>query len=195
MPGEKNDINIMNSSPLFNEIPTGQWPPFRPSTTVQGVELSWYYFLVDGIYPKFRFFMTTFNNPRNLKEKFYGKHQEGARKSVERVFGVLFKRFGILYRPCRIWHMEEMTTAATACVIIHNMIVSQRRDKYNGTQNIRLPKDDTRMPTEVLLVRMPHTCYEQAKFWRAHFDDCEDIAQHMLLKNALVDHIWAAIGE
>jgi hypothetical protein len=87
-----------------------------------------------------------------------------------------------------------MTTAANACVIIHNMIVSQRRDKYNGTQNIRLPEDDTRMPTEVRLVRMPHTCYEQAKFWRAHVDGCEDIAQHMLLKNSLVDHTWAAIG-
>jgi hypothetical protein len=93
-----------------------------------------------------------------------------------------------------MWHKEEMTTAANACVIIHNMIVSQRRDKYKGTQNIRLPEDDTRMPTEVRLVRMPHTCYEQAKFWRAHVDGCEDIAQHMLLKNALVDHIWASRG-
>jgi Plant transposon protein len=89
---------------------------------------------------------------------------------LELYTGVLVKRFGIIYRPCRMWHKEEMTTAGNACVIIHNMIVSQRRDKYKGTQNIRLPEDDTRMPREFRLVHMPHTCYKQAKFWRAHVD-------------------------
>jgi hypothetical protein len=50
-----------------------------------------------------------------------------------------------------MWHKEEMTTAANACVIIYNMIVSHRRHKNKGTQNIRLPEDDTRMPKKFAL--------------------------------------------
>jgi Plant transposon protein len=90
-PGSKNNINILHSSTLFNKIRTGAWPPCRPETVISGMPLTWYYYLTNGIYPRFRFFVPTFSNPRNLKEKLFGKHQEGARKSVERVFGVLFK--------------------------------------------------------------------------------------------------------
>jgi hypothetical protein len=64
------------------------------------------------------------------------------------------------------------------CVIIHNMIVSQRREKYKGTQNVRLPDDDMRMPTEVRLIRGPQNRNEQAQFWREHVDGCEDFEQH-----------------
>jgi Plant transposon protein len=194
MPGAKNDINILNSSPFFKKIRNGQWPPCRPSTNVGGLDISWYYFLVDGIYPKFRFFISNFLNPRNLKEKRFGKQKEGARKSVERVLGILFKRCGIIYRPFPMWHKSDMTIVANACVIIHNMIVSQRREKYKGTQNVRLPEDDMRIPTEVRLICGPQNLNEQAQFWREHVDGCEDIEQQMLLKRVLSDDIWAAKG-
>jgi Plant transposon protein len=92
-PGSTNYLNILHSSTLFNKIRTGAWPPCRPETVISGMRLAWYYYLTDGIYPLFRFFVPASFNPRNLKEKLFGKHQEGARKYVERVFGVPFKRF------------------------------------------------------------------------------------------------------
>jgi hypothetical protein len=91
-------------------------------------------------------------------------------------------------------HKSYMTIVANACVIIHNMIVSQRREKYKATQNVRLPDDDMRMPTEVRLIRGPQNLNEQAHFWRGHVDGCEDIEQHMLIKRVLSDHVWAAKG-
>jgi Plant transposon protein len=63
-PGLKNDINSINYSTLFNKIRTGAWPPFRPETVISSMPLTWYYYLVDGIYPRFRFFVPTFSNPR-----------------------------------------------------------------------------------------------------------------------------------
>jgi Plant transposon protein len=36
MPGSRNDINIMNASPLFQNIRAGSFPPTRPSTKVRG---------------------------------------------------------------------------------------------------------------------------------------------------------------
>jgi Plant transposon protein len=114
-PGSKNEINILHYSTLFKKIRTGAWPPCRPETVISGMPLTWYYYLVDGIYHRFRIFVSTFSNPRNLKENLFGKHQERARKSVERVFGVLFKRFQILYRPSRLWHKSDMLSIVEAC--------------------------------------------------------------------------------
>jgi Plant transposon protein len=101
-PGSKNDINIMNASPLFNDIRAGKWPPCRPQMEVLGFPLSWFYYLAVGMCPRFRISVLTRRQPRSLMAKLFAKHHEGARKSLERVFGVLFKRFGILYRPSRL---------------------------------------------------------------------------------------------
>jgi Plant transposon protein len=54
-PGSKNDINSLHYSTLFNKIRTGAWPPCRPETVISGMPLTWYYYLVDGIYPGFQF--------------------------------------------------------------------------------------------------------------------------------------------
>jgi Plant transposon protein len=51
---------------------------------------------------------------------------------VERVFGVLFKRFNVLYQPSRLHHIEIMRSVVLACVILHNMVVEVRRDGYAG---------------------------------------------------------------
>jgi hypothetical protein len=51
IPGSRNDINIMNVSPLFQSIRAGTLPPARPATNVEVLDLTWCYFLVDAIYP------------------------------------------------------------------------------------------------------------------------------------------------
>jgi Plant transposon protein len=102
IPGSKNNINIMNASALFNVIRAGKWPPCRPQIGVAEFPLSWFYYLADGIHPRFRIFVLTWRQPRTLQEKLFAKHHVGVRKSVKRVFGVLFKKFGIMYRPSRL---------------------------------------------------------------------------------------------
>jgi hypothetical protein len=87
--GSKNDISIMNASTLLYDIRAGKWPPCRPPIEVAGFPPSWFYYLADGMYPRFQIFVLTWRQPRTLIEKLFAKHREGARKFVERVFRVL----------------------------------------------------------------------------------------------------------
>jgi Plant transposon protein len=150
----------LTSSPFFNAIRAGRWPPTRPEATLSEFKLDWFYFLADGIYPRFRIFVPSLPRPQNLKEKLFSKHQEGARKSVERVFGVLFRQFQILYTPSRLWDKEDMTYIVETCCILHNMVVNSRRAQYSGTRKVRIPEEETRIPTGITRIRNPVTLDE-----------------------------------
>jgi Plant transposon protein len=134
---------------------------------------------------------------RQLKKLFCAQ-QEGARKAVERVFGVLFKRFHVLYRPSRLWHIEDMPAIVKTCVILHNMCVEERRMTYTGSRAVRLQVETSEFvdPVEgVKLVSPPESETAACEFWRAHLDGLEDPQQHFALKNALVRHIWSSTGQ
>jgi hypothetical protein len=51
---------------------------------------------------------------------------------VERVFGVLFEQFDVLYQPSRLHHMDSMQKVVRSCVILHNMIFEARSCDYYG---------------------------------------------------------------
>jgi Plant transposon protein len=69
VPGSRNDINIMNMSPLFQLIRAGKWPPGKPQRQVSWLFVDWFYFLGDSIYPRFRIFATIFGNPRTPRDR------------------------------------------------------------------------------------------------------------------------------
>jgi hypothetical protein len=46
------------------------------------------YFLADGIYPEWAVFVKSIRLPITEKDKLYAQEQEGARKDIERAFGV-----------------------------------------------------------------------------------------------------------
>lgn len=58
------------------------------------------------------------------------KTQDAVRKSVERVFQVLFRRIKLLYVACEFWNIEKMLKIATVAVALHNMIVEDERSGY-----------------------------------------------------------------
>nr|XP_043639042.1 uncharacterized protein LOC122610112 [Erigeron canadensis] len=97
--GSKNDINVLNQSPLFNPFEDGTAPlvPF----TVNGTEYRYPYYLVDGIYPRYAMFVKTIQHPTGEKRIRYAKAQEAARKDVERAFGIIKKKWKILREPAR----------------------------------------------------------------------------------------------
>jgi Plant transposon protein len=113
------------------------------------MDLTWFYLLADGICPAFRMFLSTIRVPRTLSEKVFCKTQKSARKAVERVFGVLFKRFSILYQPSRLWALDDMGCIAEACCILHNMNVAVRKPPYRGTNPVQVNADETRLPTDI----------------------------------------------
>jgi Plant transposon protein len=192
--GAKNDLQIFNQSKLFNKIRTGMWPPSLPEIDVAGYPLTWFYFLVDGIYPRLRFLISSCASPTTGSEKMFARHQESARKAVERVFGVLFKRFALLYRPSRLWFESDMEKIVKASFIIRNMCVEIRRPKYQGTMPCRLP-DDFSLPSDLTFLKEPREHEARAEFCRTHLKGIENAKEHCELKCALVKHIWARTGD
>jgi hypothetical protein len=148
----------MNVSHLFQSIRAGSFPHARPSTIVDDLDPTWYYFLVDSIYSRFRIFLTTYTRPANNKEKMLSSVQGGARKAVERLFAVLFSRWHIIYRPARGWHVDDMVDILTACSILHNMIIGDREESYEetnlGTRNM-LSFDDMASPSDRVDLHQP----------------------------------------
>jgi hypothetical protein len=68
--------------------------------TINGRKRDWLYFLADGIYPTWSIFCKTSQNPVEEKEtRLFATKQEAARKDIERCFGVVVQRFGILKQP------------------------------------------------------------------------------------------------
>ncbi|XP_047320477.1 uncharacterized protein LOC124924489 [Impatiens glandulifera] len=109
-PGSYNDINILHKSSAFDDVLEGRVPDSN--------------------------FVVNVNNPSQTpKEKLFAKHQEAARKDVERAFGVLQARFAIIRKPSLAWNRDVISKIMMACIIMHNMIVEDERDTYDGYDN------------------------------------------------------------
>ena len=127
-PGTCNDINVLQRSPVFNEVLQGRAP--KVSFNVNGHDYNMGYYLTDGIYPQWATFVKSITTPQIYKHKLFAKYQESVRKDVERTFGVLQARFPFIKRPCLLWSKELMGKILMACIIMHNMIVEDERDTY-----------------------------------------------------------------
>jgi hypothetical protein len=156
----------MNASPLFQSIRAGTFSPARPVTKIDELDLSWYYFLVDSIFPRYRIFLTTNTRPENNRQNLFASVQEGARKAVKRLFGVLFSKWHILHRPARGWHVEELLKIMTTCCILHNMIIEDTENFSDhstvGTRNI-LSFDDSAPSSNMVLFSPSETREAQAE--------------------------------
>jgi hypothetical protein len=125
--GSNNDIDVLNQSTLFLNELKGQAP--RVQYTVNGNQHNIGYYFVDGIYPEWAVFMKSIRMPITDKDKLYAEHQEGARKDIERAFGVLRRRFSILKRHARLYDRDQLNDVVLACIILHNMIVENEKEE------------------------------------------------------------------
>jgi hypothetical protein len=83
------------------------------------------YYLADGGYPNWSTFVKAYSYPTETKEKRFKKLQEPARKDVERAFGSLKARCGILNRPLRSKFTRRIEKVVYTCIILHNMLVKE----------------------------------------------------------------------
>jgi Plant transposon protein len=87
--------------------------------------------MVDGIYPELSRFVKNVSVPLTTEHKKYSKWQEAeaARKSVERAFGILQRKFMIVAHPIEYFFIHEIKSIVETCIILHNMMVEVRLER------------------------------------------------------------------
>ncbi|XP_057723956.1 uncharacterized protein LOC130939906 [Arachis stenosperma] len=138
--GSNNDINVLDRSPVFDDILNDR--ALEVNYTINGNNYTMGYYLADGIYPEWATFVKSISKPQGEKRKLFAQYQEGQKKYVERVFGVLQARFAIIRGPARFWEKKKLANIMRACIILHNMIVEDERDNYAGNFAQDLEYDD-----------------------------------------------------
>lgn len=197
VPGSNNDINVLQRSPVFDDILNERAP--QVTYSVNGNTYNIGYYLTDGIYPKWAAFVDAITAPQTAKQRLFTQKQESVRKDVERAFGVLQARFAIIRYPALAWNPDILWKVMMACIILHNMIVEDERDTYKNYQD---PNDFVDDRSETLAgssreditgpVLVSHGQFTERNLDRflARRDQLRNKQMHMSLKNDLVEHIW-----
>jgi hypothetical protein len=66
--------------------------------------------------------MQSIHKPQDAKKQHFAKMQ-GVKKGVETCFEILQSQ-----NPCKLWQMDTIYKTMIACVIMHNMIIKNKRD-------------------------------------------------------------------
>ncbi|XP_020963956.1 uncharacterized protein LOC107611361 [Arachis ipaensis] len=110
--GSNNDINVLDRSPVFDDILNDRAP--EVNYTINDNNYTMGYYSADGIYPECDTFVKSISKPQWEKRKLFAQYQEGQRKDVERVFGVLQARFAIIRGPARFWKKKKLANIMRA---------------------------------------------------------------------------------
>jgi Plant transposon protein len=122
-PGTHNNINILEQSPLLKDMLDGT---FHRDVEVNNQQFYRLFYLADGIYPNCSRFVKSLSEAVGPRKKAYASWQEGARKDIERAFGVLQRKFAVLRRPFEQWHVESIKDIVYTTLILHNWMVTER---------------------------------------------------------------------
>ena len=183
LPGSCNDINVLHRSNLFERHLSGDTPPV--SFTVNGHTYNMGYYLADGIYPDWPAFVKTIRNPYDVRTQHFATIQESARKDIERAFGVLQKRWGVVRGPAYGWSPEHIGDIMKTCIILHNMIVEDEGPLSLNTtfENIGVLADTTQGSME-----------ERNDFVNQRYNQLKDRNKYTQLQVDLIHHHWARHG-
>ena len=127
-PGSLNNITVWDRLPLLESMLDVSHDAIDFSFNIDGQKFDRLFYLVDGIYPSLSRFLATVNDPTTTLDCFFAPKQEGWRKSIERAFGVLKKKFLSIETKSVLYHREDMFYLVTATIVMHNMTVKVRVD-------------------------------------------------------------------
>jgi Plant transposon protein len=121
--GAMNDLNIFNQSPLPTRLTDGTFTSLEKEAGVVPYPIGdkthdKLFILVDGIYPKYSRFVRGITEPIGETESRFTAWQEGARKDIERAFGVLQGMWKAVANPI---HKEKSEVAyRKSCCNVHS---------------------------------------------------------------------------
>ncbi|GKB46414.1 ALP1-like protein isoform X1 [Tanacetum coccineum] len=181
MAGANNDINVLDNSPLFDDL-LNDTAPVLPYE-VNGVGYEKGYYLADGIYPQWATFVKSFTVANDAKHAYFKRRQEGARKDVERAFGVLQGRWGIIQQPARAYEVNTIRRIMYSCIIMHNMILKDQKMRvFDWNDNYANPSRN-----------MQRTWVERCETQRRKNKEIRDRETHQSLQRNLMEHIWQQV--
>ena len=182
LPGSCYDINVLQRSPIFSAYIRGESPPVH--FTVNGRTYDMGYYLADGIYPDWPAFVKSVRHPMERKTQCFAAVQEGARKDIERAFGVLQARWAVIRGPAYGWDREQLSDIMTACIIMHNMIVEDEKSEAINTNFDNIGRQVNPLGGNIA---------EREAFVAAHHK-LRDQARHIQLQKDLIEHNWMRYG-
>uniref|UniRef100_A0A0D3EBT5 Myb-like domain-containing protein n=1 Tax=Brassica oleracea var. oleracea TaxID=109376 RepID=A0A0D3EBT5_BRAOL len=186
-----NNINVLDQSPVFDDILQGRAP--RVQYVVNGHQYDLAYYLTDGIYPKWSTFIQSISLPQGPKAELFAKVQEATRKDVERAFGVLQARFATVKNPAILWDKRQIGMVMRTCIILHNMIVENERNGYTQYDTSEFEEGDSSRSSQVDMsysTDMPSNLGNMLGV-RSHV---RDRRIHEQLKYDLIENIWNKFG-
>ncbi|GKA77317.1 ALP1-like protein isoform X1 [Tanacetum coccineum] len=166
--GANNDLTVLNNSSLFDDLLDGIDPvaPFE----CNGVTFEKGYYLADDIYPQWASFVKSFTVASSEKNVLYKRKQEGARKDIERAFGVLQGRWRIISQPARAWTINKLRRVMHTCIILHNMILEDQKSAATVPSLHHYNRSAATVPSLTSCRRSTFTTGKNWDFW---FVDCE----------------------
>ncbi|GJR06070.1 ALP1-like protein [Tanacetum coccineum] len=177
VPRANNDLNVLYGSPLFDDEIADIAPecPF----VVNGHTYRKGYYLADGIYPAWSTFVKTFSVARDEKSLKFKRVQEAARKDIERAFGVLQGRWGIIRQPARAMQINTLKRIMYCCIILHNMILEDEGFEVNFRDMFVNPAPN--------IVR---DWVERCDLHVRKTKELRDRKTHTDLRQDLMEHLW-----
>ncbi|XP_042441160.1 uncharacterized protein LOC122026452 [Zingiber officinale] len=177
--GSRNDINVLNKSPLFNDVLKGNAP--EVNFTINNTQYTKGYYLTDEIYPEWATFVKSFPCPQDPKRKIFKERQEAARKDVERAFGVLQSRWAMIKGLGRFWYNDNLKDIMYTCIILHNMIIENEGDAV-----VNWSDDEGDSQSQIF----QGSTQEFQAYIRRNYE-LRDNQLHHKLRADLVEYIWA----
>ncbi|XP_076902323.1 uncharacterized protein LOC143557038 [Bidens hawaiensis] len=168
-PGAKNDIAVINASPIFDRLTDGVSPDI--SFSMNDVNYEYEYYLVDGIYTEWATLVHSFTCPVFQEKTRVGKqrHRKGIRC-------LLKKRWSIIRQPARFLQMDKLRNIMYACIILHNMILEDSgRAVCQGEYNDE-PESICTLNEDEKLANLLKTRKREMNF---------------SLRSDLVEHLWS----
>ncbi|XP_048601104.1 uncharacterized protein LOC125580545 isoform X1 [Brassica napus] len=187
LPGTLNDINVLDRSPVFDDILQGRAPKVKFKVNNHTYRMA--YYLTDEIYPNWSTFIQSIPLPQGPKAELFAERQESTRKDVERAFGVLQSRFAIVKNPALLWDKEKIGWIMRSCVILHNMIVENERDRYTQIDTSEFESGESSRSSKV----KTRTSFNIGNMLGVR-NEVRDSEKHHLLKADLVENVWKKFG-
>ncbi|CAH9116770.1 unnamed protein product [Cuscuta epithymum] len=187
MAGTNNDVNVLDRSPLFDDLVNDIAP--KCDFVIQGHHYNMGYYLSDGIYPQYATLIQTISQPTSMKEKLFAKCQESIRKDVERAFGVLQSRWHIVKGPARMWSVTDLGKIMKTCIILHNMIIESEVDQGINPENWQPESEEA-----VESVTLEHDFTYLVSRINNRMKQIQDKRVHKDLKRDLINHLWEVYG-